>query len=203
MAFSDNKQLKIALIDAGGVLVKRTNDKKDGFRKMISGANDGLKELKKLGFTLILCSFCGKKTAKNNLDNIDKYYSDLFDFRIIVKTKPAKVAIARRFSATVLIDDTWNPVLKNCKDGYMNEKGKVLVEAVPLMSRILFTQDYSKSELKKINIDSSDFLHAPDWKTVVELCSKIPAVQFDPDYSVDIYKYIYKEFSTLGIQLSA
>lgn len=179
----------IIAIDAGGVLVKKTQgDETEVSRKPIEGAFEALTKLKELGFELVLVSFAGRKTAVLNIEDMEKFYPKLLDRQIYCKNKLEKLAICRSIGAIALIDDTLE-ILETLIQG-LNVGTKKYIPSMDII-KILFTGDLPDDE--KNNHVNENIMIAHQWSQVVTICEKIihGAKVMIPDDTIELSKYVY------------
>jgi hypothetical protein len=175
-------------IDAGGVLFLKTERSEPS--EPMEGAKEGLIALRKLGFELILVSFCGRKKAIQTKEDINLHFQGLLDKQYYNKNRLEKSAICQYLGVEALIDDT-KEILDVFETGlYHGKKDK---EIAPTTIRpILF------GEPKQIP-KKDTMLWVPDWEHVVRVCSSLLEPCQIPNPQINLAAYVYGDLCVPAI----
>jgi hypothetical protein len=132
----------------------------------VPGAVDALIELKKLGHTLHLVSYCGKKRAGITKKYLEDNYSGVFEDLFFVKHRKYKNDVCKRYGLSIMIDDRADIIA-------------TITHAYP----ILFND---AEKYKKV-------FASANWPKVVDHISRMSnkIVEQQPDESIEVEKFRY------------
>lgn len=168
-------------IDFGGVLsihdrvsdskaLSDTSDEGDHTNTLINmpKALESLKELKRLGYKLVLISFCGRKRAVETKASIDQVIPGLFDEIFFTVNRDFKGDVCRKTGCDVMIDDRHDVLMSVRK-------------TVPNIKLFWFGGDRDHGSMQAVK----------NWDSLTAWIKKLRREKIEPDPSVDLTRKVH------------